>query len=114
LFIGTQNAGSIYYGGRSPFEGLIDEVSLYNRALSASEIQATFNAGSADMCQDPVTCNGHLVTILGTAGPDILVGTDGPDVIHGLGHNDGIVGPSLSSAPGRRRQWPDSRVTARA
>ncbi|MBI2089680.1 MAG: tandem-95 repeat protein [Deltaproteobacteria bacterium] len=33
------------------FPGLIDEVELYNRALSAAEIQAIFNAGSAGKCK---------------------------------------------------------------
>jgi hypothetical protein len=32
------------------FPGLIDEVEFYNRALSAAEIQAIFNAGSAGKC----------------------------------------------------------------
>ena len=31
--------------------GLMDEVEIYNRALSAAEIQAIFNAGSAGKCQ---------------------------------------------------------------
>lgn len=33
--------------------GLIDEVSIYNRALSASEIQAIYNAGSSGKCMYP-------------------------------------------------------------
>src|SRR5262249_47987828 len=33
--------------GTRYFKGLIDEVEVYNRALSASEIQAIFNAGGA-------------------------------------------------------------------
>jgi hypothetical protein len=33
------------------FDGLIDEVQIYNRALSASEILAIFNAGSAGVCK---------------------------------------------------------------
>ncbi|PYM14529.1 MAG: hypothetical protein DME18_06465 [Verrucomicrobia bacterium] len=33
------------------FAGQIDEVSLYNRALSAAEIQSIFNAGSAGKCE---------------------------------------------------------------
>jgi hypothetical protein len=37
-------------GGFSP-NALIDEVGIYNRALSASEIQAIFNAGSAGKCK---------------------------------------------------------------
>lgn len=36
------------------FPGLIDEVEVYNRALSASEIQAIFNAGSAGKCGKPI------------------------------------------------------------
>jgi hypothetical protein len=33
-----------------PFDGWIDEVSLYSRALSQAEIQAIYNAGSAGKC----------------------------------------------------------------
>jgi len=33
------------------FVGQLDEVSIYNRALTASEIQAVFNAGSAGKCE---------------------------------------------------------------
>jgi hypothetical protein len=32
------------------FEGLIDEVTLYSRALSATEVQAIYNVGSAGKC----------------------------------------------------------------
>ena len=35
------------------FDGIIDEVELFDRALSASEIQAIFNAGSAGKCKTP-------------------------------------------------------------
>jgi Tol biopolymer transport system component len=38
----------------------------------------------------PITCDGLTVTILGTAGADVLTGTGGNDVIHGLGGNDTI------------------------
>jgi hypothetical protein len=41
--------GLAYY-----FNGLIDEPSIYSRALSASEIQAIYNAGSAGKCFTPV------------------------------------------------------------
>ena len=33
-----------------PFNGLIDEASIYNRALTANEISAIYNAGSAGLC----------------------------------------------------------------
>ncbi|MBC8094337.1 MAG: LamG domain-containing protein [Akkermansiaceae bacterium] len=35
------------------FAGLIDEPAIYNRALSAAEIQGIFNAGSAGKCAAP-------------------------------------------------------------
>jgi hypothetical protein len=36
------------------FNGMVDEPSIYSRALSASEIQAIYNAGSAGKCFTPV------------------------------------------------------------
>jgi hypothetical protein len=45
----TNQPGGIV--GERYFHGLIDEVSLYNRALSAEEIQAIYNAGAAGMCK---------------------------------------------------------------
>jgi Ca2+-binding RTX toxin-like protein len=41
-----------------------------------------------------LTCDGHRVTVLGTAGDDTLVGTPFADVIAGLGGNDTISGLS--------------------
>ena len=38
--------------GRSSFNGLIDEVSIYNRALSFDEIAATYLAGSYGKCEE--------------------------------------------------------------
>ncbi len=37
--------------GPNFFPGPIDELTMYNRALSAAEIQSIFNAGSAGKCQ---------------------------------------------------------------
>ena len=48
--IGNVNDG----GNNFPFVGDIDEISLYNRALSAAEIQAIYNAGSAGKCAGPL------------------------------------------------------------
>jgi len=55
-------------GGQSavPFGGLIDEVSIYNRALSDSEIAALYNAGSAGKCQTPV-----YITSVGKSGANV-------------------------------------------
>src|ERR1039458_5038311 len=48
--IGNLNDGQNNF----PFTGDIDEISLYNRALSAAEIQAIYNAGSAGKCAGPL------------------------------------------------------------
>lgn len=47
IFIGTTGTWAPYL---SMFGGIIDEVSIYNRALSSNEIAAIYNAGSAGKC----------------------------------------------------------------
>lgn len=37
------------------FKGRIDELSIYNRALSTAEVQAIYNAGSAGKCLNPAS-----------------------------------------------------------
>jgi hypothetical protein len=49
LFFGT--SGQSYWDHK--FNGNLDEVSLYNRALSANEIAAIYTAGSAAKCKGP-------------------------------------------------------------
>jgi hypothetical protein len=50
------NAFGIYqFDTYGPYKGLLDEVSIYNRALSASEIAAIYNAGSGGKCPPPPT-----------------------------------------------------------
>ncbi len=48
---GWRATATIPPGSRSRFQGRLDEVEIFNRALSASEIQAIFNAGSAGKCK---------------------------------------------------------------
>ncbi len=48
LFFGLRPAPSTFR-----FKGLMDEIELYNRALSPSEMQAIYNAGSAVRCAPP-------------------------------------------------------------
>ncbi|MBI2486545.1 MAG: thrombospondin type 3 repeat-containing protein [Deltaproteobacteria bacterium] len=50
LFIGHQTTDTPT--GVQPFNGVIDELEFYDRALSASEIRAIVNAGSAGKCKD--------------------------------------------------------------
>ncbi len=54
-----QFTSSVAIGARgdnftASFFGLIDELSVYNRALTASDIQAIFNADSAGKCTGPI------------------------------------------------------------
>ncbi|MGD0651989.1 MAG: M4 family metallopeptidase [Verrucomicrobiia bacterium] len=49
--IGNHSLGSY----AQPFNGLIDELAVYNRALSASEIQAIYAAGITGKCPVPPT-----------------------------------------------------------
>ncbi len=57
LTIGASNSD-----GHERFNGVIDEVSLYDRALSAAEIQAIFNAGSDGKCKHPIAVDDAAAT----------------------------------------------------
>ncbi len=52
LYLGIRPPNSLDYFGAPPFAGLIDEVTLYNRALDATEVSALFNAGASGKCTD--------------------------------------------------------------
>ena len=49
-YLGARFSGQ---GAGANYQGLLDDVSLYNRALSAAEIQAIYKAGSAGKCTTP-------------------------------------------------------------
>lgn len=46
------------HGYNASFDGLIDEVSMFSRALGANEIGAIFNAGSAGICTPTIFASG--------------------------------------------------------
>src|SRR5206468_11845301 len=48
--IGNLRRSAVLAGNSQAFDGLIDEVSLYNRTLSVDEISAVYNAGNAGKC----------------------------------------------------------------
>ncbi len=55
--INTYDIGGNNIGGSSTqpsFDGLIDELDIYNRALSQAEIRAIFDAGSAGKCKPAI------------------------------------------------------------
>src|SRR6202042_160676 len=54
------------------FLGMMDEVSIYNRPLSASEIQAIFLAGSTGKCPPPP----HAATATATLAGAFVVGAN--------------------------------------
>lgn len=49
----TAGMGIGFHAGDTHFDGLIDEVQIFDRALSASEILAIFKADSTGMCKGP-------------------------------------------------------------
>lgn len=51
VIIGNVGTDIPAFNHNRPFNGLIDEVEIFNRALSQSEIQAIYNAGSAGKCK---------------------------------------------------------------
>ncbi|MBN0042178.1 hypothetical protein JN535_18640 [Cellulosimicrobium cellulans] len=65
LVIGDQS------GGGYPFQGAVDGVRLYDRALSASEVAALY-AGSPPGPVAPVATPGSLATVTGTAAQGVL------------------------------------------
>jgi hypothetical protein len=111
--------GSYLGPGVWNFNGPIDELSIYNRALSASEIQAIFSASSIGKTAAPPpstqgvevnlqtgTATGlaggiiRIQKIVGSPGNDILVGNGG-NTLNGLGGQDLLIaGPSTSTLTG--------------
>src|SRR5438105_4784645 len=52
--------GREYTSNPQPFNGLIDEVEVFDRALSAEEIAALYNAGSAGKCRTCTSAPGGM------------------------------------------------------
>ena len=77
------------------FNGNIDELELYNRALTSAEVLKIFVAGSSGKCKGCACDRIRILdpnAILGTAGNDNLSGTPGNDIICGFEGNDTIFG----------------------
>jgi hypothetical protein len=55
----TRLAVAAYIGGGNPFQGKLDDVRVYSRALSGTEIQAVYNSGQAA----PVNNGGEAGTL---------------------------------------------------
>lgn len=63
------NIGRTSDDGFNSIKGTLDEVALYDRALTAGEVQSLYNAGSDGMCKD------ELPTVFHTVAPCRLIDT---------------------------------------
>lgn len=82
LLIGALGGGEVI---EQLFAGLIDEVSIYNRALTAEEIAAIYTAGSAGKCK-PVTFADLAAHV------DLSIGPDANDDTFMISHATFILG----------------------
>ena len=48
-----QGFGALFSSGDETMDGVLDEIQVFDRALTASEIRAIFEAGSAGECKNP-------------------------------------------------------------
>jgi hypothetical protein len=114
LFIGTYGDPTSFYN----FNGLIDEPSVYNRALSAAEVKALYAAGSAG--KSPLAGTyvnlqtgqasglrggiAHIQNVIGSAFDNILVGNGNNVLSGGGGRNLLIAGGAASTLYGGNGQ----------
>ena len=112
----TENFGAIDDGGmrlrfgitsegHDPFSGLIDEVQIYNRALTADEIRAIYDAGSAGLTRYGGTLTVGMLYDHVTFDPPSLGGL--PDIAAVQHTYDGLVfrDADLSIQPALATSW---------
>jgi hypothetical protein len=75
------------------FHGEIDEASVYNRALTAAEVQALFSAGSAGKCSAPVL----QAVRAGAGAATISWAPDSPGFV--LQESAGLATPAWNNSP---------------
>jgi len=79
------------------FKGLIDEIQIYNRALTAEEIEAIFIAGSAGKCKPAPVCVAPPLGLVSWWDADSVSGNTAFDIQDG---NDGTLVNGATTAPG--------------
>jgi Concanavalin A-like lectin/glucanases superfamily/Immunoglobulin domain len=97
VFIGTSGTWPPYL---SMFGGIIDEVSIYNRALSSNDIAAIYRTGSAGKCQpSPSSCvpaPSDMVSWWRAEGnANDSVGTNHGTPVGGVSYTNGEVGQAF-------------------
>lgn len=102
LYIGSYNDGiTTFPPGFVNFPGVVDEVEIFSRALTGTEIQAIFNAGSAGKCTSITT-------------PPVvssLCSPNNPARISGSTGEQGILDPANTNASDGL-VWPGTAVVA--
>ncbi|MBA4372574.1 MAG: hypothetical protein C0402_06890 [Thermodesulfovibrio sp.] len=79
------------------FQGLIDEVEIHNRALTAAEIAAIYNAGGGGMCKACTAPPSGIVAWWKADGNAVdAVGTNHGTLQGGMGYVPGKVGQAFS------------------
>ncbi|HLM61976.1 MAG TPA: LamG-like jellyroll fold domain-containing protein, partial [Pyrinomonadaceae bacterium] len=58
--------GAVAGGGIIPFAGAIDEISLYNTALTPAQVQSIYNTGRGGKCKPALTTNELSVAVTNT------------------------------------------------
>lgn len=100
----TRFSNSSVSGGNGHyFDGIIDEVALYNTALSGSQIQSHYDAAAVAQTLTGGTTDDILAggtgddTISGGAGNDIISGNGGQNILSGGAGSDDFVFTKLSN-----------------
>jgi len=107
----NSNGQGYTLGGRGLgefYDGLIDEATVYNRPLSAAEIAAIYNAGSAGKCPPSNDADGDGVP----DATDNCPNTPNPTQADGDGDADGDVATTVRILPTRRRRMLTMTVSA--
>jgi hypothetical protein len=106
LLLGNYDDGAHQFNYH--FQGFLDEVSVYNHALSAADVQAIFAAGSAGKSSAGVYVNlqtgtatalsgiANIQNVVGSSLGDVLVGNGGNVLGGGAGNDLLIAGGSAS------------------
>ncbi len=112
---GHLNIGQLVQWDGGNFIGLVDELQIFNRPLSESEIQAIFNAGSAGACKPAAPCpnpKGTVQATVQTNPPGLTYAVDGRNYtatqtfswVAGSSHTIATTSPQ-NGATGVRYVW---------
>jgi len=111
LRIGAMHWTETYGIGNDRLNGKADEVEFLNRTLSAAEIQAIYNAGSAGKCSTGcVQPPAEMISWWdGDGTPNDIIGTNEGTLMNGASYGTGMVGQAFDfTQAGQHVEIPDS------